>query len=334
MHLHNAKCIIMKLKNIFLITVTLATMLSCKSQKTSDETTTVDNVSTQVVNVNFNGDNAYQLVKAQCDFGPRVPGTKAHSECALWLEQSLKKYCDTTIVQEGQVTTFDGKTLDIKNFIGSFNPSNKDRILLLAHWDCRPWADHDPDPSKHKEPVMGANDAASGVAVLLELARIMKETKPNIGVDILLVDAEDWGKNEDEDSWALGTQYWAKHPHVKDYSPQFGILLDMVGAREATFNKEYFSTQYAPDVVDLVWENAQQNGYTTYFSNNNGGGITDDHLVVNDMGIKCIDIIDTRNNSETGFFEGWHTTGDTIDKIAPSTLKAVGQTLTSLIFSY
>ena len=263
-----------------------------------------------------------------------VPGTPAHSKCAEWLEQQLRDYCDSTIVQEAQVTTFDGKTLNIKNLIGSINPDADNRILLLAHWDCRPWADNDPDPAKHKEPVMGANDAASGVAVLLELARVMKDKKPTVGVDILLTDAEDWGTNNVEESWALGTQYWAKHPHVEGYSPRFGILLDMVGAKGAKFSKEIQSMQYAPSVVNEVWDMAEQSGYGSYFDNNAGGAITDDHIVVNQMGIKCIDIIDMRQGGDTGFFDGWHTTGDTLDKIDPTVLKVVGQTVANVIYSY
>ncbi|MBO4723001.1 MAG: M28 family peptidase [Muribaculaceae bacterium] len=318
------------MKHLFLITITILTLFSCKSQKTGEETSNVDDVAAQVVN--FDGMSAYNLVKAQCDFGPRVPGTPAHSKCAEWLEQSLNQSCDTVIVQQGQVTTFDGKTLNIKNFVGSINPSNDDRILLLAHWDCRPWADNDPDPAKHREPVMGANDAASGVAVLLELARLMKEKKPNIGVDILLVDAEDWGTNDVEDSWALGTQYWAKNPHVAGYTARFGILLDMVGAKGAKFYKEYESLQFAPTVVGEVWDMAHNSGYGAYFENNFGTAVTDDHVVVNGMGIKCIDIIDTRQNG--GFFEGWHTTDDTMNWIDQGTLKAVGQVVANVVYSY
>lgn len=313
------------------MTIAIMTLLSCKSQKTTDESPIADEVTTQVVN--FDGMNAYNLVKAQCDFGPRVPGTPAHSKCAEWLEQELKQYCDTVIVQQGQVTTFDGKTLNIKNLVGSFNPSNSDRILLLAHWDCRPWADNDPDSSKHQEPVMGANDAASGVAVLLELARLMKEKKPNIGVDILFVDAEDWGTNSVEESWALGTQYWARHPHVEGYSARFGILLDMVGAVGAKFYNEQFSLYFAQEVVNEVWNVAQKSGYGTYFVNNEGTGVTDDHVVVNEMrGIRCIDIIDTRESG--GFFTGWHTTDDTMHWIDHNTLKAVGQVVANVIYSY
>lgn len=309
-------------------------LVGCKAQKqASDSSASSDNTTATVV-VDFNGDNAYQLVKEQCDFGPRVPGTTAHSKCAEWLEKSLRQYCDSTIVQEAQVTTFDGKALNIKNIIGTVNPDADSRILLLAHWDCRPWADNDPDPAKHREPVMGANDAASGVAVLLELARVMNEKKPNVGVDILLVDAEDWGENENEDSWALGTQYWAAHPHQEGYAPRFGILLDMVGAKGAKFSKEMMSMQYAPSVVNEVWEMAQQSGYGSYFTNSMGGAITDDHIVVNRMGIKCIDIIDMRPGSDTGFFDGWHTTNDTLDSIDATVLKVVGQTVANVIYSY
>ncbi len=320
----------MALKHFFLIALTLMTLLSCKSQKASESTSVVDDAITQAVT--FDGSNAFNLVKTQCDFGPRVPGTPAHSKCAQWLEQSLRQSCDTVIVQQGQVTTFDGTALNIKNFVGSFNPSNSDRILLLAHWDCRPWADNDPDPAKHREPVMGANDGASGVAVLLELARLMKEKKPSIGVDILLVDAEDWGTNDVEDSWALGTQYWARNPHVEGYTARFGILLDMVGAKGAKFYQEYESMQYAPAVVAEVWDVAQKSGYGAYFDNNYGGGVTDDHVVINGMGIKCIDIIDMRPDG--GFFAGWHTTDDTLGWIDQTTLKAVGQVVANVVYSY
>ena len=324
----------MRLNILLLLSIVSMALWSCKSQQSSSSSSASSESATAAPAVDFDGNKAYDLVKQQCDFGPRVPGTPAHNKCAAWLEQSLGEYCDTTIVQEAQVTTFDGKTLNIKNFVGSFNPSNSDRILLLAHWDCRPWADNDPDPAKHKEPVMGANDAASGVAVLMELARLMKDKKPNIGVDILLVDAEDWGENEDENSWALGTQYWAKNPHVAGYNARFGILLDMVGAKGAKFEKEVMSMQNARNVVDEVWDMAQQSGFGSYFSNSLGGAITDDHIVVNKMGIKCIDIIDMRTNSDTGFFDGWHTTNDTLEWIDPAVLKVVGQTVANVVYSY
>ena len=166
----------MRLNFYLLISIVFIMLSGCKSQQQNSSSSASSESATAAPAVDFNGDNAYKLVKTQCDFGPRVPGTPAHSKCAEWLEQQLQQNCDSTIVQEAQVTTFDGKTLNIKNFIGITNPTVDDRILLLAHWDCRPWADNDPDPSKHKEPVMGANDAASGVAVLLELARSEEHT--------------------------------------------------------------------------------------------------------------------------------------------------------------
>ena len=323
----------MRLKYFLYFTAIIA-LVGCKAQKQASDSNSASDSATATAVVDFDGNNAYNLVKVQCDFGPRVPGTPAHSKCAEWLKQQLRDYCDSTIVQQAQVTTFDGTTLNIKNLIGIINPDADNRILLLAHWDCRPWADNDPDPAKHKEPVMGANDAASGVAVLLELARVMNDKKPTVGVDILLTDAEDWGTNNVEESWALGTQYWAKHPHVEGYSPRFGILLDMVGAKGAKFSKEIQSMQYAPSVVNEVWDMAQQSGYGSDFDNDAGGAITDDHIVVNQMGIKCIDIIDMRQGGDTGFFDGWHTTSDTLDKIDPTVLKVVGQTIANVIYSY
>ena len=283
----------------------------------------------------FSAESAYSYVKQQCDMGPRVPGTPAHERCAQWLTASLRQWCDTVVVQQAPVTTFDGKQLNCKNIVGTFNPQASDRLLVLAHWDCRPWADNDPDPSLRQQPVMGANDAASGTAVILELARLMAQQRPEVGVDLLLVDVEDWGENENEDSWALGTQYWANNPHVAGYRANCGILLDMVGTRGARFTQEYFSKQYAQGVIDMVWKTASQSGFGSYFINQDGGAITDDHVMVNRLaGIPTIDIIDMRLDSDTGFFDGWHTTHDTLDQIDPATLRAVGQTLVNLIYNW
>ena len=283
----------------------------------------------------FSADSAYSYVKQQCDMGPRVPGTPAHERCAQWLTASLRQWCDTVVVQQAPVTTFDGKQLNCKNIVGTFNPQASDRLLVLAHWDCRPWADNDPDPSLRQQPVMGANDAASGTAVILELARLMAQQRPEVGVDLLLVDVEDWGENENEDSWALGTQCWANNPHVAGYRANCGILLDMVGTRGARFTQEYFSKQYAQGVIDMVWKTASQSGFGSYFINQDGGAITDDHVMVNRLaGIPTIDIIDMRLDSDTGFFDGWHTTHDTLDQIDPATLRAVGQTLVNLIYNW
>src|SRR5436190_10397586 len=188
----------------------------------------------------FNADSAYDFVKAQCDFGPRIPNTKQHDACADYLSAKLKTFTPDVIVQKGTVVTFDHVKLTIQNIIASFNPENKNRVLLFAHWDTRPWADQ--DSTESGKSFSGADDAGSGVGILLEIARQLSITKPSVGIDIALFDAEDWGaKNstlETEDSYALGTQYWARKPHVANYTANFGILLDMVGAHNATFLME------------------------------------------------------------------------------------------------
>ena len=277
--------------------------------------------------VTFDGNGALALTRQQCDFGPRVPGTPAHAQCAEWLMNDLKASCDTVIMQTATVQTATEGSLAIKNIIGIINPDADKRLLLLAHWDTRPWADNDPVEANHSKPVMGANDGASGVGVLLQLARQLKGQGTKLGIDILLVDAEDMGINDNEDSWALGTQYWAQHPHVNGYKPLFGILLDMVGASDATFTREYYSMQYASSFVDLVWQNAAGN----HFINAQGGAVTDDHVFVNRAGIHCIDIIDMRSDNSTGFCPVWHTVSDTMDGIDPATLGQVGQTLLNVI---
>ncbi|MBQ4005731.1 MAG: M28 family peptidase [Muribaculaceae bacterium] len=307
---------------------------ACQGSAGGERTTADTDTAAVTIVPTFDADSALLLVQAQCDMGPRVPGTPAHRRCAAWLSQRLRAVTDTVIEQRGEVVTFDGKHLTAVNIIGSINPGAAQRVLLLAHWDCRPWADNDPDEARRREPVMGANDAASGVAVLLEMARAMAKTPPAVGVDILLVDVEDWGTDGDEDSWALGTQYWVQHPHVPGYQPVCGILLDMVGAKGAQFAQEYYSLHYASGIVDLVWQEAAKAGFATRFVGASGHAITDDHVVVNRAGIPCIDIIDTRTHSKTGFFDAWHTTHDTMEHIDLATLRAVGQTLLNVLYSF
>ena len=231
------------------------------------------------------------------------------------------------MVQTGTVQTAKSGSLQLKNIIGVINPDAKQRLLLLAHWDTRPWADNDPDTGNHNKSVMGANDGASGVGVLLQLANQLKASGTALGVDIVLVDAEDLGVNDEEETWGLGTQYWTQHPHVEGYKPLFGILLDMVGSADATFTREYYSSQYASGFQDLVWSCAVGH----HFINAAGGAVTDDHVFINRAGIPCVDIIDLRADSETGFCPEWHTIRDTMDGISATTLAEVGQTLLNVI---
>ena len=321
-------CFKMKMTLLYIALAALMTACGSTGSTTANsdntDTTTAATTSTRKA---FDGNGAWELTRQQCDFGPRVPATPAHAKCADWLTESLKASCDTVIVQTGTVQTATEGKLGIKNIIGIINPDASQRLLLLAHWDTRPWADNDPDPANHSKPVMGANDGASGVAVLLQLARQLKTDSTTLGIDIVLVDAEDMGVNDNEESWGLGTQYWVEHPHVAGYKPLFGILLDMVGASDATFTREYYSVQNAGGFVDLVWKCAAG----SHFINGQGGAVTDDHIFVNRAGIPCIDIIDMRSDSETGFCAVWHTVNDTMDGIDAATLAEVGQTLLNVI---
>ena len=318
----------MKMTLLYIVLAALMTACGSTGNGTTAESTGQEASTSAAVNRSpFDGEGALALTRQQCDFGPRVPATSAHARCADWLMTTLQSACDTVILQTGTVQTATEGKLGIKNIIGVINPRATQRLLLLAHWDTRPWADNDPDAANHNKPVMGANDGASGVGVLLQLARQLKADSTSLGVDILLVDAEDMGENDNEDSWGLGTQYWAEHPHVEGYKPLFGILLDMVGAADATFTREYYSAQYASGFVDLVWKCAAGN----HFVNAAGGAVTDDHIFLNRVGIPCIDIIDLRSNSDTGFCPAWHTVNDTMDGISATTLGEVGQTLLNVI---
>jgi len=286
---------------------------------------------------NFDPDSAFYFVKAQTDFGPRVPNTEAHRRCAQFLQNKLEEYCDKVIVQPFITHTFDGTKINGKNIIGSFFPEKQKRILLAAHWDSRHVADNDPDPANRDKPIDGANDGASGVGVLLEIARQLKEKNPEVGVDIIFFDAEDWGpphgQNEDGDWWCLGAQHWARNPHVANYKAHFGILLDMVGAPNAKFLQEGLSRRYASQIVSKVWTKAYQLGYKDYFLNFAGNPITDDHLYVNKIAkIPMINIIHQDHTTRTGFVPTWHTLQDNIANIDKTTLYVVGTTVLAVIY--
>jgi len=323
------------MRKIIFILLTVILLSGCnravQSQKTEEK----------VVNVpSFSADSAYFFTKKQVDFGARVPNTKAHDDCAVYLAAKLKSFGAEVIEQKVDLTAFDGTVLKSVNIIGSYNPKAEARILLFSHWDSRPWADHDPKPENRKKPVMAANDGGSGVGVLLEMARLMGKNQPTVGVDLIFIDSEDYGQPESaggessENSWCLGTQYWAKNPHVAGYTARFGILLDMVGAPQATFYREQASDYYAESVVTKVWSQAQSLGFGNYFRNQKGGAITDDHIFVNKIiGIPSIDIIHYDPNSGSGFGSYWHTTHDTMDKVDKNTLNAVGTTLMHVVYN-
>lgn len=293
----------------------------------------------------FNADSAYQFVAKQTNFGPRVPETQAHADCAEWLTAKLGEYADTVIVQDFRAKLFNGKGIDGQNIVGVFHPEAKKRIVLCAHWDSRPFADHDPDEANIHTPIDGANDGASGVGVLLECARLFK-TQPlpeRLGIDIVFFDLEDYGPHVDDaekyyddavNYWALGSQYWSKHPHVYGYKAYYGILLDMVGGPNPNFQKEYYSQGYAASVCNKIWRKAFDLGYRSYFSNELGAPISDDHLPMNEIAdIPTIDIIDLQPESINECFpDVWHTLNDNIENIDKSTLGMVGNVLLHVLY--
>lgn len=287
----------------------------------------------------FSGDNAYKFIEQQVAFGPRVPNSKAHKACAQWLESTLEGFGWKTMVQEATVTAYNNDQLAIYNIMAQWNPEAKERIMLCAHWDTRPYADR--DVKERNKPIDGANDGGSGVGVLLELARIIASTEDSIalGIDIVLFDAEDYGKPETSmfgdqsaSTWCLGSQYWAQNLPIAGYTAKYGILLDMVGAANAVFPREYQSLQFAPAVVDMVWDIAHALGHKNYFSNIKGNPITDDHVFVSKMaGIPTIDIIhyDMFRNDFGSFH---HTHKDNMEIIDPATLSVVGEVLLQVIY--
>lgn len=287
----------------------------------------------------FSSDSAYHFVEQQVSFGPRVPNSLAHKACADYLVNTLESFGAVVTRQKVKLRAFNGDILDAVNIIASFKPDEKQRILLFAHWDTRPWSDHDPNPANHNKPVLGANDGASGVGVLLEIARNLGISAPRMGVDIIFFDAEDYGAPEDYtgnavDSWCLGSQYWARNPHVSGYTARFGILLDMVGAPDATFYRDQISEHFAPDIVNKVWDKAASLGFEKYFINKPGGSITDDHLYVNQLaGIPSIDIIHYNPNNTHGFGDYWHTVNDGMQNIDKQTLFAVGTTVMQVVYN-
>jgi hypothetical protein len=279
----------------------------------------------------FNADSAYLFTKQQVDFGPRVPGTVAHAKCADYLVNKLRAYKLDVMIQSGVVQTFDAKQFKLKNIIASYKPELANRILLCAHWDARPFADSD---TKDKDkPIDAANDGAAGVALLIEIGRHLNEANPNIGVDIILFDLEDYGNNGSMESWCLGSQYWSRNLHKQGYTAKYGILLDMIGAANATFPKEAHSVELASAAVDKVWNTAANLGYSNYFIDDNISFVgIDDHIWVNKAGVPCIDIIQYDKSNES-FGKYHHTHDDNMSIIDKNTLKAVGQTLLEVIFA-
>lgn len=297
-------------------------LLCCTNKKPAQQT---------LQPADFSADSAYQFVAAQVALGARVPGSEAHFLCTRYIEQTLERYGAEMLIEQGQMTNYAGEVQQIYNITASFHPERQQRILLAAHYDTRPWADQEEIYEHRYVPILGANDGASGVGVLLEIARHAQNL--NAGIDLVFFDCEDMGTpsfytgQEREDTWCLGSQLWAKQHAVDKSRYKYGIVLDMVGGYDAVFPKEYFSMQYAEQWVEQLWHTAHLLGYGNYFTNQLSYPITDDHYYVNRLaGIPCLDLIHYEQ-TETGFPYYWHTQADDMTHISRETLRAVGTTI-------
>jgi hypothetical protein len=296
--------------------VALPLILACAGQQTGD-----------AANANvpeFSGDSAFAHVRTQVEFGPRYPGSPGHAAQLAWMDEYLQARADTVELQQFTHETVEGETLVLTNVFARFRPDLGTRVLLLAHWDTRPRADNEMDADLRNEPIDGANDGASGTAVLLEMADVLFRHSPPIGVDLLFVDGEDWSAMD----LLIGSEYFAANLPA-GYRPLYGILLDMVGDASPVYQVEQYSQDYAPEVVERVWRQAEDLGLGGIFSRQRRGYIGDDHVPLNRAGIRTIDIIDFDYGPGNAY---WHTTQDRIENTSPKGLDAVGKVVTTLIY--
>ncbi|MGB5873379.1 MAG: M28 family peptidase [Bacteroidota bacterium] len=277
----------------------------------------------------FSGARAYEFLLAQTDFGPRNPNSLGHLHCLSYLESTLRLSADEVRLQRFAHSGYNGEVLRLTNIIASFRPERKERVLLCAHWDTRPRAEHDPDSTRRSDPILGANDGASGVAVLIELASLMGNSPPPVGVDIVLFDGEDYGREGDHPMYLLGSRFFAANK-PPDYLPRYGLLLDMVGDAELEILQEETSVKYAPRIVDLVWNTADALGIP-HFVPSRGFEVLDDHIPLNESGIPTVNIIDF--NYPDASHRYWHTHMDTPEKCSSESLEAVGRVITHTVYS-
>jgi glutaminyl-peptide cyclotransferase len=323
----------MKLGNIIPLLIALTLVTGCEKKENKQISKPLFEIKKNDSIPVFSGENAYAMTKAQVDFGPRNPGSSGHALALTYLQNELNKYADKV---ELQPFTYPGynEELNLTNIIAKFNPQNKNRILICAHWDTRPRAEHSKDSTKRNLPILGANDGASGCGVILELARVLNKNRVKSGIDLVLFDGEDYGKENDLDNYCLGSKYYSVNIPGGIY-PRFAILLDMVGDKDAVFMKEAGSVQYAPDIVDLIWNIAAQVNASAFVPRQ-GEGIYDDHIPLNQAGIKTVDIIDEELVGADTPVERrnyWHSDKDNMENIGKGTLQQVGNVLVYLIYS-
>ncbi len=326
-------------KILFALIAGLTIALSaCKEDKTtkSKSSSTKKTTARKSVKIpTFNGDSAYAYVKKQVEFGPRVTGTKAHRSAQKWFIDKFKSFGAEVEVQKFKAHFANGKTEDAANIIAHFNPGKTKKVIIAAHYDSRYKAEKDPDPKMRDKPIDGADDGASGVGVIFELARLISENPVDLSVDFILFDAEDNGESlAGDESWCLGSQYWSKKAAVNNYKADMGVLLDLVGAKGAVFTKEAISKRFAGPVQDVIWNLASNMGYSDLFANIDRGNVDDDHLYVNQIArIPMVDIISIPDPVK-GFGAHHHTHQDNIDIIDKNTLRRVGQVVIAFLYKY
>lgn len=329
----------MKMSSSLLLGVVLCCCSACGNNVNANKSTAADSSPKSEIIGSFNADSAYAYVARQVGFGPRVPGSQGHRACRDWLVSTLEGFSpDTLIVQNAEVKAYNGDILPISNIFAGFNMAAPKRVLLVAHWDTRPWADKESSSENRAKPIPGANDGGSGTGVLLEIARNLALKAPQIGVDILLVDAEDYGQSDgfsdNADTWCLGTQYWVSHmtPYTLRNRPEYGILLDMVGAAGAKFYYELFSQSEARVPTIKVWSEADRLGFSETFVREKGAPVIDDHIFLTRAGIPTTDIIESQHHQTGSFHPCWHTLGDDMSNIDRRTLDAVGKTVLNVVY--
>ena len=271
----------------------------------------------------FDADRAYDNLQEQCNFGPRNPGSEGYNRCLKWLSETLKDLTPEVYLQDfTAVNPVDSQRYKLRNIIARFEGSGLTPLMLCAHWDTRPWADLDPDPKNRKTPILGANDGASGVAVLLEIARIANEYPPPRTILIVFFDGEDMGRARHPEEFALGSKFWAENPYPE--IPDEAILLDMIGDSDLEIPIEPFSERAAPELRQMLWETAR-NLDLPAFVDHFGPPVIDDHIPLQKIGIRAIDLIDFD-------YPYWHTIADTPDKCSPESLEQVGRLLVEFIY--
>jgi len=299
-------------------------LFACKGGD-AKEGTAAQRSPSAVTSTGFNGSAAYNYAKAQVEFGPRVPGTPAAQKAGDWIIRQMRARADTVIVQGFTYTTVDGKKLPLRNILARFRPELAQRVLYVTHWDSRPISESAATEAERKMPVPGANDGASGVGMFVALGDVLKRTKPDVGVDLLFTDGEDYGQfGPPEVDVLIGSKYFVKHLPSPGYKPLYGVLWDIIGDKDLRIPYEMNSFQQVPEVVSRVWQTAADLGYGDVFVQESGGLITDDHIPFLNAGIPMIDVIDLT-------YPPHHTPYDTMDKISAKSLATVGDVATALV---